>query len=175
MNLELWTLRPDIRFSGVCFGHQVLCRALGSEIAPTSGSTWELAHTAVNLTPLGERLFEQQGKVYLHQMHQDEVVFAPSVETSPLVPKDRPVHVWGSSEITKIQGIYIREKLFTTQGHLGFDEEMVKLQVQQRVESGALKKDKKVEEALETADLEHDGLVVASAILRFFHGDDSNV
>jgi GMP synthase-like glutamine amidotransferase len=38
---EVWKTKPDIRFSGVCFGHQVLCRALGSTVEPSPGNEWE--------------------------------------------------------------------------------------------------------------------------------------
>ena len=71
--------------------------------------------------------------------------------------------------------VYIRDRLFTTQGHLGFDEKMVHRQIEMRQESGGIKDDEHAAEAKETAHLEHDGKIVAGAILRFFHGDDHDV
>jgi hypothetical protein len=70
-----------------------------------------------------------------------------------------------------VQGVYIPHRLFTTQGHMEFDENMVKRQLEMRVESGAVEKDV-AEEARERASWLHDGLLVAKAVLRFFHGDD---
>lgn len=171
--LDLWTERPEMRFSGVCFGHQVLCRALGSKIEPTPGEKWELAHTEIKLSPVGEKLFKKSGSIHLHQMHQDHVVNGPSPSTTDLLPEDTPAHVWGSSETTKIQGVYLPKRLFTSQGHLGFDEKMVKRQIEMRVESGGIKDMDQAEAAKKTADMEHDGESVASAILRFFDGDDA--
>ncbi|KAL8684660.1 MAG: hypothetical protein Q9224_006205, partial [Gallowayella concinna] len=178
----LWKKRPDIRFSGVCFGHQILCRALGAKIDSTPDSKWELAHTPIHLTPIGARLFNNPkgGRIHLHQMHQDHVLHPPSSATTSLLPEqnDRDIHVWCSSETTEVQGVYIRERLFTTQGHLGFDEDMVHRQVEMRIESGSIDKEKDREEldkAQYTAEWEHDGVVVASAILRFFHGDDDKI
>ena len=173
---KLWTERPDIRFSGVCFGHQLLCRALGSIVQQTPGGKWELAHTKLNLTSIGQKLFQTRDEyIYLHQMHQDQVVDVPSIKTTPLLSEDMKIHVWGSTKPTPIQGVYLREKLFTSQGHLGFDEGMVRRQVQDRLDSGGITDSEEAEVALETAHMEHDGLVVAAAILRFFHGDDRDV
>ncbi|KAI4240726.1 MAG: hypothetical protein L6R40_004971 [Gallowayella cf. fulva] len=179
---SLWQKRPDIRFSGVCFGHQILCRALGAKIDSTPNSKWELAHTPISLTPIGARLFNnpEGGKIHLHQMHQDHVVYPPSSATTHLLPEqhDRDIHVWGSSATTEVQGVYIRERLFTTQGHLGFDEDMVHRQIEMRLDSGSIDREKdgkELENAKDTAEWEHDGVVVAGAILRFFHGDDDGI
>lgn len=92
-----------------------------------------------------------------------------------LLSPDDKVDVWAKSKHTKIQGLYIRERLFTSQGHLGFDEKMVHRQIQTRVESGGIEDEKQAEEAKETAHMKHDGNVVAGAILRFFHGDDKKI
>ncbi|TKA81987.1 hypothetical protein B0A49_00482 [Cryomyces minteri] len=172
---DLWRCNPSIRFSGVCFGHQLLCRALGSKVDATPDSVWELAHTAVTLTPVGEQLFRTKSKVHLMQMHSDHVVNAPSASTTSLLSPTDAVHVWGSTDTTEVQGVYIRERLFTTQGHLGLDRDMVHSQVQMRIDAGSIKDEAVAQEALKTADWEHDGEVVAAAVLRFFHGDDKDI
>jgi len=127
---SLWKERPDMRFSGVCFGHQILCRMLGSKVEATPGGDWELAHTEMALTPTGQALFRTSDKTLsLHQMHQDQVMTVPNASTSTLLEKDQKAVIWATSEHTKIQGLYIRERLFTSQGHLGFDESMVRKQM----------------------------------------------
>jgi GMP synthase-like glutamine amidotransferase len=172
----LWVERRDMKFSGVCFGHQILSRLLGSKVEPTPGGKWELAHTEMKLTSLGQKLFKTNAeKLSLHQMHQDQVTTVPSSSTSDLLSKNDKVEVWASTEHTKIQGLYLRERLFTSQGHLGFDEDMVRRQIQMRVESGGIKDGDVADEGKETAHLKHDGIVVAGAILRFFHGEDRDV
>jgi len=109
-------------------------------------------------------------------MHSDHVCNPPTHETSNgLIKPDVKVHVWGSTETTDVQGIYIRERAFTTQGHLGFDEEMVKRQIEMRVESGAIEDKQVAEEGKKDAGEEHDGELVAGAILRFFHGEDVDI
>lgn len=173
---DLWEHRPDIRFSGVCFGHQVLCRMLGSKLDSEPGGKWELSHSEVDLSDIGKQLFRtEKEKLRLHQMHQDFVVNAPSHKTTNLLKDTTKVHVWGSSEHTAVQGVYIKDRMFTSQGHLGFDEEMVKRQIELRVESGGIKDLDHAEAAKETAALEHDGEVVAMSILRLFHGEDTDI
>jgi len=173
---DLWQTRPDIRFSGVCFGHQVLCRMLGAKVDTVPGGDWELSHTEIDLSDIGKKLFRTENdKLRLHQMHQDHVVEPPSSKSSDLLKENQKVHVWGSSEHTAVQGIYIKDRLFTSQGHLGFDEDMVKRQINMRIESGGLKDLDHAEAAKETADMEHDGEAVAGSILRLFHGEDNDI
>ena len=177
--VDLWVRRPDMYFCGVCFGHQLLCRMLGSKVDSAPSGDWELAHTSINLTRVGRQLFREDGKdgkIHLHQMHQDQVVDAPSPASSGgLLEAGAKVHVWGSSDHTAVQGVYIRDRMLTTQGHLGFDEQMVKSQMEMRVDSGGIEDKEHVEAAAETADWKHDGIVVAKAMLRFFHGEDHDI
>lgn len=175
---DIWIQRPEIKFSGVCFGHQVLARTLGASVESTPDGAWELAHTEMNLTSVGRKLFRtDKPTLALHQMHQDQVTTVPSATTTDLLDKTTKVHVWASTEHTQIQGLYIRDRLFTTQGHLDLDKDMVHQEIEMREESGGIDGDekKKAAEAKETAHMKHDGLVVASAVLRFFHGDDHDI
>lgn len=170
----LWINRPDIKFTGICFGHQILCRTLGSTVEPNADDEWELSHTAITLTDVGRSLFNlpsTEEHIYLHEMHLDHVVDPPSPDKTDLVKKGTKVHVWGTSEHTGVQGVYIQQRLFTTQGHMEFNEKMVRRQLEMRVKAGSVTKED-ADEAAERADWMHDGLIVAKAVLRFFHGDD---
>jgi len=195
---HIWIHRPDIKFCGICFGHQILCRTLGSKIEPNENGAWELSHTAITLTDVGRKLFniespssssssstkssssqkddddDESAKIHLHEMHLDHVAVAPSHKTTELLSPDTKAHVWGHSSHTGIQGIYICKRVFTTQGHMEFNEENVRRQLEMRVEAGSLD-EKDADEASERADMMHDGEVVAKAVLRFFHGDDDVV
>lgn len=173
---QLWRERPHLRFSGVCFGHQILCRMLGAHVQPHPDGDWELAHTELELTQRGKKLFRtDRPTISLHQMHQDHVTTVPSSESTDLLrPQDR-VHVWATTNHTQIQGMYLRDRLFTSQGHLGFDEKMVHKEVDMRIENGGIKDSRFAQERKETAALKHDGVMVARAILRFFHGEDRDI
>lgn len=176
--LDLWRTRPDMKFTGICFGHQLLNRVLGGKVEPTPGNRWELAHVEMDLTTVGQKLFVTDDKTLsLHQMHQDQVTQVPSHDTTELIAPGTKVHVWASSEHTPVQGVYIRDRLFTSQGHLEIDEAMVHRQIELRVQAGSITKDNAnaVDHAKRTAHLEHDGEVLAAAMLRFFHGDDHDV
>ncbi|KAI9369370.1 class I glutamine amidotransferase-like protein [Aspergillus egyptiacus] len=167
----LWITRPAFRFVGVCFGHQLLARLLGGTVGPAPSQDWELGHCRIDLTPVGRRIFRTADEyVHLHQMHQDQVVKAPTAATAgpELVAPDTRIEVWGRSEHTPVQGLFIQNRLFTTQAHLAFDEDMVKRQIQIRVESGGIKDLEHADRAAETGHLEHDGVEVAKAALRLF-------
>ncbi|KAJ5162646.1 uncharacterized protein N7500_004476 [Penicillium coprophilum] len=171
----LWIKRRDFRFVGICFGHQLLARLLGGSVAPAPSQDWELGHCRIMLTPVGQRLFRARDDyIYLHQMHQDQVVAPPtsaSAGTDLLVPNTE-VACWGRSDHTPVQGLYIPNRLFTTQAHLAFDEDMVKRQIQIRVDSGGIQDLEHADRAAETAHLEHDGVEVAKAVLRVFASDN---
>jgi GMP synthase-like glutamine amidotransferase len=172
--LELWVKKTDFYFSGVCFGHQLLSRMLGADVKPSPKGDWELGHSSITLTPTGKRLFRTQSDVvHLHQMHQDQVVSPPTADTAGgLLEPGTTVECWGYSEHTAVQGLYIPNKLFTTQAHMAFDEDMVRRQIEMREESGGIQDSEHADRAKETAHLEHDGLEVAKAILRIFRFDD---
>lgn len=109
-------------------------------------------------------------------MHQDQVKSMPSPATAGgLLPDDVDIQCWGWSEHTPIQGLYIPNRLFTSQAHMGFDEDMVKRQIAMREESGGIQDKEHANRAKETAHLEHDGREVAKAILRLFRFDDDGV
>lgn len=175
IHTELWFTRPDFRFTGVCFGHQLLSRLLGATVAPAPSGDWELGHCRIDLTSSGQRLFRTQSPhIHLHQMHQDQVVEPPTPSSAPegMLAPDVEISSWGRSAHTAVQGLYMPNRLFTTQAHLAFDEDMVKRQIQMRVESGSIKDLEHADRAAETAHLEHDGTEVAKAILRLFMFDD---
>lgn len=106
-------------------------------------------------------------------MHQDHVLTLPTPASSHglLKPPHDTVKVWGSSKKCEIQGLYIKGKLFTTQGHLETDETVIGHYVESHIEKGHVEGEE-AEKARERVELEHDGDVVAGAILRFFADRD---
>lgn len=58
-----------VRLLGICFGHQIVSRALGMTVGP-SDQGWEVAVCDVDLTAEGKELFGQDKLVsLLHQRH----------------------------------------------------------------------------------------------------------
>lgn len=147
---------------------------LGATVQPSPKGDWELGHCSITLTPTGQRLFRTTSPtVHLHQMHQDQVASPPTPATAGgLLAPDAKIECWGKSAHTPVQGLYMANRLFTSQAHLAFDEDMVKRQIAMREETGGITDREHADQARETAHLEHDGREVAKAILRLFRFDD---
>lgn len=45
---------------GICFGHQIIARALGGQCVPNNGR-WEVGTTEIELTEIGKEVFEEDG------------------------------------------------------------------------------------------------------------------
>jgi len=84
--------KPHIKIIGICFGHQIIARALGGECVP-NGGRWELGPTRLRLTDLGKRIFNSD-ELTIQQMHRDHV---------PSVPPT--FHLLGSTDISPNQGM----------------------------------------------------------------------
>ncbi|KAF2838861.1 class I glutamine amidotransferase-like protein [Patellaria atrata CBS 101060] len=142
-----------VRIIGVCFGHQIVGRALGIKVDRSSAG-WETAVTPVQLTGKGKDLFKLD-KLMIQQMHKDIVYgFADGVEQL------------GFTEKCENQGMYKKGKLITVQGHPEFDEQIIREIVESRHNSGIFT-DEWYKECLGHAADKHDGVVVAQAFLRF--------
>ncbi|KAI0041907.1 class I glutamine amidotransferase-like protein [Auriscalpium vulgare] len=88
---RLATTKPQIKIIGICFGHQIIARALGGECVPNG--KWEVGVTEVSLTPLGQRIFGAD-TFDIEQMHRDHV---------PTVPPT--FHLLGSTPVSQNQGM----------------------------------------------------------------------
>ncbi|RMZ72553.1 class I glutamine amidotransferase [Pyrenophora seminiperda CCB06] len=144
-------LKQDrIRIIGVCFGHQILGRALGVKVG-RSDHGWEIAVLPVQLTAKGKELFQQDTL----QMHTDVVFEYPA-----------NVEKLGGSPRCLVQGMYQKGKLISVQGHPEFTEPIVSYLVKMRAGQGIFSEEQ-AKDALERVGNPHDGLVIAKAFLRF--------
>ncbi|KAH6904247.1 cytoplasmic protein [Coprinopsis sp. MPI-PUGE-AT-0042] len=63
--------KPHIKLIGICFGHQIIARALGGKcVSNTEG--WEVGPTPITLTELGKELFGVES-INIEEMHRDHV------------------------------------------------------------------------------------------------------
>jgi GMP synthase-like glutamine amidotransferase len=161
---------PRIKVIGVCFGHQIVGRALGAEVGRAPAG-WELAVTQVSLTPLGRTLFSPPDgpateSISIHQMHRD-IVFAlpPQSPSSPAaaLPKIEPL---GFTEKCQVQGMYIPHRLITVQGHPEFNAEIVEEILRSRHGMGIFD-DATFGAAMGRVGREQDGVRVAEGFVRF--------
>ncbi|EMC91942.1 hypothetical protein BAUCODRAFT_79151 [Baudoinia panamericana UAMH 10762] len=146
-----------VRLIGVCFGHQIIGRAMGSKV-DRSDQGWEISCTPVTLTEKGKELFGVP-KLAINQMHHDIVYTHPS-SVEPL----------GHSDRCEVQGMYSPRRLISTQGHPEFGAEVITELLQRRHEQGVFD-DAMFEEALTRANDHHDGVAVAAAFVRFLLED----
>jgi GMP synthase-like glutamine amidotransferase len=168
-----------VRIIGVCFGHQIVGRAMGVEVGRNKDG-WEAAVNDVELTEKGKEVFGvevlvsspsinsflgqisgrrrevlTQNEQSLHQMHRD-VVFA--------YPKG--VEELGSSPVCSVQGMYSPRRLITVQGHPEFNEEIMTEIIETRHQTGIFD-DEVYRQYMEMVPKKHDGLVVSRAFLTF--------
>ncbi|EIN05524.1 class I glutamine amidotransferase-like protein [Punctularia strigosozonata HHB-11173 SS5] len=161
---ELIETKPQVKIFGICFGHQIISRALGSDCVPNDGK-WEVGVTPVELTETGKQLFGDKSTLNIHQMHRDHV---PSVPTS--------CQLLATSSICLNQG-YIRYtpgsvskdirniQIFTLQGHPEFTASISNLVITARSSTGVIPKDLAEDAEKRNKELQSDGVsVVGRAI-----------
>lgn len=88
-------------------------------------------------------------------MHQD-IVFDYPPNVVPL----------GSSPCCAVQGMYAPRRFVTVQGHPEFTGDIVTDVVQKRAEEGIFKLEQ-AQDALSRANIEHDGVAIGVAFLKF--------
>ena len=146
---------PHVRIIGVCFGHQILARALGVKVARSPGPTWEVAVCPVAQTAVGKEKFGGKDVLSIHQMHKDIVYnYPPDVEEL------------GSSDPCQVQGMYRKGKFITIQGHPEFTEDIVRELVEYRYKQQIFGSEV-YEYGIKHVSEQHDGVVVAGAFIRF--------
>ncbi|KAI2619891.1 class I glutamine amidotransferase-like protein [Hypoxylon sp. NC1633] len=142
-----------VRVVGVCFGHQIVGRALDVEVGRNARG-WELSVTEHELTDEGKKLFGME-KLAIHQMHRD-VVFSLPPGAVPLARTD----------VCAVQAMYVPRRLLTVQGHPEFTEDIAREILEMRRYGGILGPDV-YEDGMRRVAHKHDGVAVAKAFLRF--------
>ncbi|PFH51639.1 hypothetical protein AMATHDRAFT_74819 [Amanita thiersii Skay4041] len=133
--------KPSMKIIGICFGHQIVARALGGKVVWNDGK-WEVGPTVVTLTDLGKSFFGVNS-FHIQQMHRDHV---------PSVPPN--FHLLGSTPISYNQGMvrfradktpidttkvsFDDIQILTLQGHPEFNEPIVSELIRQRRASGLI-------------------------------------
>lgn len=147
------------RVIGICFGHQIVARALGCTVA-RSPLGWEVSAVPIELTAEGRALFgtEQAPKTSLSimQMHRDIVDGVPENTT-----------VLATTQKCGNQGFYRPHAILTLQGHPEFTQTIVEELVQARVE---LLGQELHDDALKRAQDHNDGPFIARVMVDFVEG-----
>ncbi|KAI4214953.1 MAG: hypothetical protein LQ351_002668 [Letrouitia transgressa] len=144
-----------VRLVGVCFGHQIIGRAMGAPVGRSEGGAWEVSVCDVQLTAEGTKVFGGRESLSLFQMHKDTVYEYPA-GVEPL----------GSSESCLVQGMFVRNRIITVQGHPEFTEEILREILETRHSQGIFD-DEIYEGAMGRVGRKHDGLLVAKRFIEF--------
>ncbi|KAI8628175.1 putative class I glutamine amidotransferase [Xylariaceae sp. FL1651] len=159
VNLVQYTKRclegGRIRVIGVCFGHQIIGRALGAKLGRNTRG-WEISVVEHQLTDEGKKVFGME-KMSIHQMHRDAVLsFPPGVVQL------------ARTDVCANQAMYIPQRMISVQGHPEFTEEMVREILELRKYGGILTDNVYQDGVSRVAD-KQDGVAVAQVFLRFLH------
>ncbi|KAM5386899.1 hypothetical protein ACJZ2D_000192 [Fusarium nematophilum] len=142
--------------AGICYGHQMIARALGGRTSRNPRG-WELSVHNVDLTPKGADVFGAN-HFSIYQMHRDAVI-----ETPP------NVEVIGSSPRCGVQVMYQPGRVLGFQGHPELDRFVTESLLYQRLEEGIL--DKAVfDDAMLRIENKHDGGAITAVLCRFLQG-----
>ncbi|TVY46928.1 putative glutamine amidotransferase-like protein [Lachnellula occidentalis] len=155
--VEVILKQRRVRIIGVCFGHQIVGRAMEVKVF-RSEEGWEASVTAMDLTKRGQEIFGRPA-LALHQMHRDIVYEYPE-----------GVEELAYTEKCAVQGMYVAKRLITVQGHPEFNEEIVREILDARHTLGIFDA-ATYQEMMGRVDKYQDGLVVAQAFLRFLLED----
>ena len=148
-----------VRVVGVCFGHQIVGRALGAKVARSEGSVWEASVCQYTQTLKGKDLFGGKDILSIFQMHKDIVYYYPE-----------GVEELGSSDKCRVQGMYIPRKIITVQGHPEFTKEIVEELIRAR-HNQRIFDDKMYKDTMARVGKDHDGVIVAQGFLKFLLDD----
>lgn len=115
-------LKSDCKLLGVCYGHQIICRAIGLKVI-RNPLGWEMGLTKIK----GEIEFS------INEMHRDIVEF------DELILQKNRLTIIGSTKICQIQGLRDDNfKLLTFQGHPEFNNDVTLEMVQSLVINGEI-------------------------------------
>ncbi|KAG8729494.1 hypothetical protein FRC12_020940 [Ceratobasidium sp. 428] len=154
-----------IRILGICFGHQIVARALGGQcVANEEG--WEVGVFDVKLNSLGSEIFGQT-ELRIHQMHRDHVPatsIPPDFEIIGATPacanQGMVLRYPESSSLDGLRGVHV----LTVQGHPEFHESIVSKVIDSRALSGVMSP-AVVADGRERAVRPHDGIEVVGRVM----------
>ncbi|KAI1274303.1 putative class I glutamine amidotransferase [Xylaria sp. FL0933] len=142
-----------VRVIGICFGHQIIGRALGAELGRNTRG-WEVSVVEHELTEEGKKVLGME-KMSIHQMHRDAVLTFPPGVTQ-----------LAHTDVCDNQGMYIPGRMISVQGHPEFTEEMVREILDIR-KYGGIVTDGIYEDGINRVADKQDGVAVAQAFIRF--------
>lgn len=122
---------------GICFGHQLIARALGLTTLPNSKG-WEMGNTVIKITDDEYNRLANTNiprEFVISEMHRD-IVSTPLSEKQSKDLSKLNIHPFGYSAICSVQGFYKRGKLLSFQGHPEFTSKLTNKMIGDRLSKG---------------------------------------
>lgn len=140
---------------GICFGHQVVVKALGGDVQKNSKG-WEVSTCPFELSDEGKQVFKGKDVINLIYSHQDTVVKLPESLIN-----------LGGNKLTYCQGVIKDKHILTFQGHPEFDATVMK-PLLDRVYSQAGINEQEYNDSVERLSLGNDNDYLATSTFEFF-------
>ena len=137
--------KHNLPLVGVCFGHQLIARALGGKVNKFHGG-WAVGHT---------EYYMGGQKTTLNAWHQDQIVYVP--EGATLI---------GSNQFCKYAFLKYGRKIFTIQAHPEFDNGFVEGLINTR--GKGVVPTSLLEEASKKLSLRNDSELIRQDIIKLF-------
>lgn len=150
--------REDIRLVGICFGHQIIARSLGSKVG-RNDKGWELTVEPITINQdeeIQELLQNFQGQFNILESHQDIVYETP-----------KGCKNIGSSKRTESQGFYKKGKVLTFQGHPEFTKSFIEDALEMKLKDGKITQDAYDDAINVLNNNEHHGSKIGEVIVNF--------
>lgn len=150
-------LALKIKVLGICFGHQIIGRAMKVKVGPNPKG-WEISATKVKLTEAGKQIFPEFAEseaLNIMEMHRDAVLEKPE-----------GVEVLAYNDVCEFQGFYKKGAIWSLQGHPEFDKFIEEELIINRHKMG-LYTDDFAAAGLARLQEETDGSEIAKAMVRF--------
>lgn len=183
---------PLVRICGICYGHQIVARALGGEVK-FNETGWELGVYDCELTEEGREILcypEEENYMRIQEVHRDVVTELPPdcinlastkicqnqgfvkkfITPAPPLPSVAGTSAYMAFDVSDFQtdssgpSPVRSAHVLTLQGHPEFDEEIVKALIGSRSEMGVISGTLK-EEGLERYTKPHDGIHLGAVFL----------
>ncbi|KAM6494905.1 Class I glutamine amidotransferase-like protein [Amanita muscaria] len=133
--------KPSIKIIGICFGHQIIARAMGEQVCRNDGR-WEISPVLITLTDIGKTLFGVDS-FHIEQMHQDHVPSVPAgfhlLGSTPVSLNQGMVRFYGDSASPTASPDNIH--ILTLQGHPEFTEPITTGLIEARAAKGIIDKE----------------------------------
>ncbi|KAG0688395.1 hypothetical protein C6P40_001032 [Pichia californica] len=120
---------------GICFGHQIIARALDLETKPNDLG-WEMGNTIINNDISNNSIIPSS--FIISEMHRD-IVIINEFEIKNL-KENLNIIIFGKSNICDVQGFLKLNELLTFQGHPEFSTNLTSKMINNRYENGIISK-----------------------------------